>query len=211
MDKIKEFSKFIDENKGHLAAIGIFAALTKYFFFTSPTDDFTKLILKDNFLPMITFLLFIFLSITFLFQMHKKIKNKDNNYLFIFEVLFFFFALAITIYFINFFKNWVNLGASIILFFLVFNKLTDAYNKYIKKLKSFTSNFIHLLIGLAIIWLLDIITIKSKITNPYLTFGIILPLYIFVIFASIILPSLNILMIIKKITFRLLDKIKEKL
>lgn len=194
MNKIENFSQFIDDNKGYLAAIGIFAALTKYFFFTSPVDDFTKLVLEDNVLPGITFLLFIFLSITFVIKIKYDKRLENNSYLLIFWLLFLLFTFSIIGYFITFYGNWVKIGIIIILFFIVLGFSGNLFFKYLVKLKNFSSNLIYSLTGLLLLYLLNVI--QPLITNLYLLYGIFAPLYI-LIFFSVFFSIFNLTKIIK--------------
>ncbi|MBI2129975.1 hypothetical protein HYU07_07135 [Candidatus Woesearchaeota archaeon] len=206
MKKIEEFSKFIDDNKGYLAAIGVFAALTKYFSFTSPIDDFTKLILKDNVLPGITFLLFIFLSTTFIIHIWYDKRSENNRYLFIFKLLFSVFTVIIIGYFITFYGDWVKIGIIIILFFAVLGFLGNLLFKcLVKLLKNFWSNLIWLLIELSIIYLLNIL--QPLITDYYLLLGIFAPLYI-LISLSVFLSIFNLIKMIKDFIIKKMSKIK---
>jgi hypothetical protein len=199
---IDEFGEFIRDNQGFLAAIGIFGALTKYFFFTAADNEFTKFVLKDNVLPVFTFLLFAFLCATFFIKVYNNYFNKKttNDYISIFGVIFFFFTLAIIGYFISFFSNWFKWGVIVTLLLFILVLCGRLYGKYVKNETGIISKLIHLLIGVVLFCMLTII--KPMITNEFLLWGIFVPIYLSVLFFlllhSIVIITRKIIKYIKK-------------
>jgi len=190
MEKIKEFGKFIEENKAFLTVIGVFAALTNYFFLSISTNEFSKLILKDNILPALTFLLFLFLLFTFIIKIVSD-AYSSNLYITLFGLLFFFFTLSISAYFITFFANWVKVMIIIILFFVVITSLGKLYSFYFKNRNQFLFNAIILIFGIILAIILNFL--NYIITNDYILYGIYYPFYLSIIFFMIISSTIKIL------------------
>ena len=199
-ENINEFGKFIEENKGHLAAIGIFAALTKYFPPSSSSDTI--------FLSGFTFILFIFLSTTLFIKTLLYSNEKENYILSTFCMLFLFFSISIVGYFSVFFTNWMKLIKIIVSFFIILYFMGKIYDKLLKQ-RNICTNIISIVVGAIILHLSLNFIKKFPINDEYLSLGIISPFLFSIIFLFILLPSIIVLQKIFNCLKKVITKTKE--
>ncbi len=175
--EISSFSKFIEDNKGILATIGVFAALIRYFLLSPSTNEINRFILEDKYLLIFTFLLFIFLSATLILKILSKRKNLANGFIFIFGFLFLLFTFVVIRYFVILFKDGFKVIGVLVLFTLII--LIGAkllYSNFILKNESFLFNLLSLIIGAIILWIL--VLLRHFIVSDYLIIGLFLPLLV---------------------------------
>lgn len=165
-----KFIEFIENHKGLLAAIGIFAALSKYFH-DSGTSSIKIASQNVSDLEFISLGIFVLLSFCLLIKCFETNTKKPNGFLAIFALSLGAFLLIIVL---NLTTPFYGIIFSLSLFYSVFYLLNLINKNFIEPQKSIIVNFIFFIMGVALLFLIWNCQRILQL-NDYLKLGMVIP------------------------------------